>query len=63
MITQNSTIPLPVPGSWTFIPKIEAMSVSGRKATLNAVRTRSVSFRRWLIADSLVDSRPSMTSL
>ena len=42
---------------------LEATSVSGRTITEMAVRTRKVSFVRWAIADSLVDSRPSTTSL
>ena len=51
------------PGKATFMPNVEAMSVSGRITTLNAVRTRRTSLTRCESTDSFVDSRPSTTSL
>ena len=45
------------------MPQIEAISVSGRKMTENAVRTRKISLERCAIADSFVDSSASTTSL
>ena len=53
----------PRPGTGTFIPKMLAMSVSGRSTTLAAVRIRNESFRRCESTDSFVDSSASMTSL
>ena len=58
----NAVVP-PSPGTCTFMPKIEAMSVSGRMITLNAVSTRRTSLTRCDSSDSFVDSRPSTTSL
>jgi hypothetical protein len=45
------------------MPNALAISVSGRKISEIAVRTWKVSLVRCAIADSLVDSRPSTTSL
>ena len=45
------------------MPQIEAISVSGRKITENAVSTRKTSLERCAIADSFVDSSASTTSL
>ena len=62
MITMNAVCDCS-PGTPTFMPQIEATSVSGRTITEIAVSTRKVSLVRCAIADSLVDSRPSTTSL
>ena len=62
MITQNASTTAR-PGRATFMPQMPEISVSGSRITLNAVSTRSTSFRPWEITDSLVDSRPSTTSL
>ncbi len=51
------------PGTRVFMPNTLAMSVSGRTMTLMAVRMRNVSFRRWEMTASLVDSSASTTSL
>ena len=45
------------------MPNTDASSVSGSIATLNAVRTRSDSFRRWESTDSFESSSASATSL
>ena len=45
------------------MPQIEAISVSGRNITENAVRMRKISLERWEIADSFVSSSASTTSL
>src|SRR6476469_8897037 len=51
------------PGTCVFMPKTLAMSVSGSTMTLIAVSTRKVSFSRWLMTASVVDSSASTTSL
>ena len=45
------------------MPKMLAISVSGRKITEIAVRTRKISLVRCAIADSFVASSASTTSL
>src|SRR5262249_27652089 len=62
MMTQNACNECS-PGTLTFIPKMLAISVSGRKMRLIAVSTRKVSLVRCASADSFVASRPSTTSL
>ena len=62
MMIQNAVIDSS-PGTRTFMPKIDAISVSGRMITLKAVSTRRTSLTRCEIADSLVSSSPSTTSL
>src|SRR5215204_4943589 len=61
-ITQNAPT-VPSPGNSTFIPKMLARSVSGRSTALKTVSTRRTSFWRCEIADSLVASSASATSL
>ena len=62
MIAENANSAFS-PGTGTFIPKTLAMSVSGSRTTLTAVRIRNESFRRCDSTDSLVDSSASTTSL
>ena len=45
------------------MPQIEAISVSGRNITQNAVSMRKISLERCEITDSLVASSASTTSL
>ena len=53
----------PSPGTWTFMPQMLAIRVSGRITTLKAVSTRSTSLTRWESTDSFVTSSASTTSL
>ena len=62
MIARNENSSLS-PGTGTFIPKMLAMRVSGRRTTLTAVRIRNESLSRCERTDSFVDSSASMTSL
>ena len=61
--TRKNAVRSSWPGTCTFMPQIEAISVSGRKITQKAVRIRKISFERWAIADSFVSSSASTTSL
>ncbi len=62
MITQNGAAS-PSPGTRTFMPKIEAINVSGRNTTVSTVSTRSTSFSWWERTDSFVASSASTVSL